>query len=818
MNLAVLGVGMVSAAGARARDHAFFPRAEAPAPLGSPFRAIDDRPTAVRRAPFVSGFDDLAGRMHTLAALAIDEALGALGHARPSLALWLCAPEPRPGFGEEAREECLHAIASRVRPLELHRLSGAAAPLAALRDLRGRLGGGPAQAAVVVAVDSFVSLADATGREARPPSPWLVRPAPPGEGAAAIVVTTPERQAAWRLPALATIRGASSALSHATDENDEPIDGRALTSVLADLATERVGAVFGQDGVDHLRVGSWGAASARLAPRLHHDCVSASLETEVGRLGSAAGLMGLAYAVSALRHETCAPPTPNTIVWAVSQDGLTAGARLVPGAPDVLVALAGGPSARQVARAPHGDDSPLAATLEDDDSLAEDEPGASDPDEVARDVERLLCEEAGEEAAVEAANDPGGLSPAPPLFSGAEPLPLVRVDPRARLVPLPAFYTDVVARCAETTAVLVDDRRHGPWGGVPEVERRLLCQLDAIVATGGTPLDTLAAFWRSDPEDAAVAGAATLGLLAFDGADAAVACRELIDESGDDEHGGDIVAAIAEAIALAQHPASPGLVRDLGASEHAPSRAVALCLGIQKPERIALALTDDSTVVRRAAVWACDRLGDGLRDGFAPWLEACLVRSEAWDAARQLALWGNASALSCLDAFEPHQAVELMVLAAHADEDAALPAQLGRGPAAPALVDAAARWGSARALEWLLALLVDPVLAEHAGRGLVTMLGPLVERRRVLDTSAWRSALGELRLDPRARYRRGRRWSPAAVLEECGDARLSRAALGLRVDELRARLGAFERAELWRWQPAGADELASFIAAAHGRR
>jgi len=257
-------------------------------------------------------------------------------------------------------------------------------------------------------------------------------------------------------------------------------------------------------------------------------------------------------------------------------------------------------------------------------------------------------------------------------------------------------------------------------------------------------------------------------------------------------------------------------MKSLMESEHAAARAIGIALsalGAVDPQAVAQALTDESLLVRRAAIWACDALPPEEHRLFAPYLEAAFDFPEGYSAARQLALWGDPSGVSRLDAFGPMGA-ELLVLAGRVEDAQALDDLLRREEPSAPLIDGVARFGSPRSLPWLLGLLVHPDLAETASAGLATVLGPIA---RALDTAAWQAAIDGIALDPQRRYRRGRPWSPAVVVDECTDGGASRIDLEKRSDELRARLGIAQGPRLWRWQPEGQRELGDFLAVARAR-
>jgi hypothetical protein len=812
--VSVVGIGLCSAAGARARDHAFFLRAEGPPPAASPFRLADGRRWDVRRASFLAPVaatgEGGAARLGALASMAADEALAALPEeARRGLPLFLCLPAPRAGLDATALDDLAAAVGKHVGASSIVRLSGAASPLAALERI-----GAEAEAALLVAVDSFVSLADATAAAARPPCPWLLQPPPPGEGAGALLLASRAQASRWGARPLANVPASRGAVGRATDENDEPNDAAAMTDVMANLPTRGpIAAVFGQGRVDQLRVQDWERTVARLAPRFHPVYAGACLESEVGQLGSAAGVMGLGYAIACLRHGVLEAPEGATVTWALSRDGLRAAAVVEADGRDALTALHTRAAARKVERAPFR---APGAEEDDEEELEEEElppvGPAADADATLREIEQLEALEAAQGEARTIEEAPRALPRA------IEPTAAVHVEP-ARTFTLDGFYEDVVRNCCDTAAMLVLDRVEGSWEDALEAEARLLCQLDAVVASGADPLGAVVRWWDGEADDGWSGQAASLLCLAFAGDDALGAVQHGVAAVPPDDAG--VALAVAEGILLSEHPGVGELGEALAASFEAVPRAVGLLVTPPDPGAIAVALTDDESVVRRAAVWAAERLAGEHRDEIAPHLQLALHHEEAWSAARVLALWGGDEGLGVLDALGPF-AGDMMVLSGRPEDVPALERAIARQPPSPILIDGVARFGSPRLLEWLLGLLSDTALAEPAAEGLAVMLGPLhggraVDPARALDRSAWREAIARIDPSPDRRYRLGRPWAVPVVLEECADGTLSRRAIARRVDELRARLGLPDPVALWRWHAEAQRELDTFLSAARAR-
>jgi hypothetical protein len=136
------------------------------------------------------------------------------------------------------------------------------------------------------------------------------------------------------LAILGSVAGASVAAGAATDDNDAPVDGRAMALAIRALpAGERVRAAFGPWKADRLRQDEWQLASAIARERFAQPASFVCFEASAGRLGAASGLANLVYGLSALRlgalEDRDASNAP-MFAWAISPDG-TRGVALASG-------------------------------------------------------------------------------------------------------------------------------------------------------------------------------------------------------------------------------------------------------------------------------------------------------------------------------------------------------------------------------------------------------------------------------------------------------------------------------------------------------
>jgi hypothetical protein len=127
------------------------------------------------------------------------------------------------------------------------------------------------------------------------------------------------------------VHALAAARSDATDDNDLPTDGGALTRAITALGLPaRVPLVVGPRDVDPLRTRDFHLAAAR-----HHAWIDRaempSLEGRMGLLGSAAGLMSAVFALAWLRHGLPLPEPRGrrlALSWARSRDGAVGAALL----------------------------------------------------------------------------------------------------------------------------------------------------------------------------------------------------------------------------------------------------------------------------------------------------------------------------------------------------------------------------------------------------------------------------------------------------------------------------------------------------------
>lgn len=333
-DLSIASAGLVSPLGIGVAQHVFFARAGAFVPPPPAFETAGGERVDALHCGFLGARLAMAERLVRLVEIAAEEALARWEALAPAgrIAVALVAPR-RAGIDEGALRAAEGALARRCRAPIALTWYGEASAFAALAQVRAWLDADAASAALLVGVDSFASTDGLAEDRRRAQSPFCPPALPPSEGAAAVMLARADRARALRAEA-ARVVFAGTAAGQGTDDDDEILDGAAMTGLLRALPPLRIALVVGQEHVDDLRAREWHLASARAAPRFMPELRAETLERDTGRLGSAAGVAQLAYGVGLLRHRAAreVPPDAAFLAWAVSRDGLR-GAALLQGVP-----------------------------------------------------------------------------------------------------------------------------------------------------------------------------------------------------------------------------------------------------------------------------------------------------------------------------------------------------------------------------------------------------------------------------------------------------------------------------------------------------
>lgn len=331
----LLALGMISPLARTASEHAFFLRAGVlPATPGA-FRNAEGDTINASYCPWLGASLPPAARLIALASSALHDALASLlARTReaptlpvPRLALFVCTSAPRDGLAEADRAALEAHLASQLSLRAAVRSTGAAGFFHSLIEAEALLGKGDHHAAVIVAADTMISPPALAELARQAHHPWASSPPRPSEGAVAILLGTDEAARKYALTPLARLAHAAVLGGKANDDNDEIVDGAAMTALLRGVPGNLgpISAAYGQQGVDPLRTREWHVATARNVARFHREALFESIETWVGRLGAAAGAMSLAWGAVSRRHRTWERTIAGEggfAAWAISPDGL----------------------------------------------------------------------------------------------------------------------------------------------------------------------------------------------------------------------------------------------------------------------------------------------------------------------------------------------------------------------------------------------------------------------------------------------------------------------------------------------------------------
>ncbi|WP_437312617.1 hypothetical protein [Sorangium sp. So ce385] len=832
MSLAIVGLGLVSPWARTAEEHAFFLRAGMPGPPRAPLFWGEGDPLKVRVAPWLGTGTPLPERVAALLRTAIADALRPLVAAQAPMpsAMLVCASTARAPAACAAAEE---AAGEHGAALRAERVGEDAGVFSALLRAERLLREDPRRVIAVAGVDSFVSLDALRAWAQRAPSPWAKQVPPLSEGAAAMVVMSPRLAQEAQLTALGAVLHVAVAEAPARDDNDDVVDGLALTTLLREApAPGPFRFAFGPATAGALRTTEWHYATARNAARFERACAMCSIEGEVGRCGAAAGVMDLVWGLSAMRHDTAplpAEPRQPFLVWAISPGG-TRGLAVVshqasaPSAPPaaaprppVLFAADHAPSHRPLRASRerpclHAPRRLPFAGIRAGASGEAGAPGSPPLDGAAP----------GEAAAAPGEDDGAGSLGAAPRTRDALPAPeLPVVAGRRSLVwmqgeglaawPIERFYQRISDACLETIAAVLRSRATYAWSGREAHERRILAQADAAAAAGGDVIGRALAYFHAALDLSGTtrswAVAFLLGLL--DGDDAMRAVLAALEMLAPDalDHG----QAVAEALGVSPHPGVHHAMRLFLGSVHPVARAVAIDVlagrGALGADDVRTHLLDASPAVAAAAARAAARLDVPAAAPLLPHVRS-LLRSPhpavARAAARALLLSGDPSPYELVRASDPFAlglglfAAEIVVLRGDAGDLELLQRLLSREPASPEHLAIVARFGHPGAWAYLVHHLNDEELAGNAAAALELLFGPRLEPGET-GVAAWRGAIAALRPAPDVRLLGGEPWRPRAAAAALRSGALSQAAMQPLLDELgvRARVRCRPRLHLW---------------------
>ncbi|MBK8255232.1 MAG: hypothetical protein IPK82_21545 [Polyangiaceae bacterium] len=401
--------------------------------------------------------------------------------------------------------------------------------------------------------------------------------------------------------------------------------------------------------------------------------------------------------------------------------------------------------------------------------------------------------------------------PDPDLPKGPPPV-VTAIDGKGGAIDEHLLHEEIVVLALDRLSMLGRHRAERPFAARSEVEARILAHVDAMVSIGGAIVPILVGAWGrslSSPNPWNT-WAAVFALGSFSGSDILDAVEYGLLRLAPT----DALAAhkAFEALACSPHPELDEFSRRLLQHPHSPCRAVAVYfLGRKQAlpiDQLRSFLFDPDLTVLRAALWAARRLDVTAAEPLFPVVRKWLTFPDATvacTAASTLLAWGLEDPYRALKSGAPETsrlsqlAGEVLVRAGNSEDNTLLANLLARVPKSAATLSTLARFGHPGAWSYLTAQLGDEDLADDAANALETLFGPMVDSDERLDKSAWKSALANAKLDPSARYRRGRPWSPAVVVEELLSGELTRREMGLRLSELRSRCGVTEKVDLAAW-------------------
>jgi 3-oxoacyl-[acyl-carrier-protein] synthase-1 len=279
-------------------------------------------------------------RLEALAVSALRECLVPLAALGPiPLSLWMGFPEERPGFTRTDTDVVMRALGNELlrcaQPEDVMSVPlGHAAGLVALELALRELDAGHTHACVVGGVESYLHPAtidwlDESGRLATAANrSGFV----PGEAAGFVLVTTAATARAWRLPALASIRGVATVLDPNAAATARVCAGDSLTAAIASatlglqLPQEKIATTYCDLNGERHRTEEFLYVPLRLpAPFIDANRYEAPA-TAWGDVGAASGPLYLILAAASGQRGYARGP--HVLAWASSNGGTRAATTL----------------------------------------------------------------------------------------------------------------------------------------------------------------------------------------------------------------------------------------------------------------------------------------------------------------------------------------------------------------------------------------------------------------------------------------------------------------------------------------------------------
>jgi 3-oxoacyl-[acyl-carrier-protein] synthase-1 len=274
-------------------------------------------------------------RIHALARSAVIEAARALsaraGYPVP-LRLLLALPESRPGFSDQDAAQVAQAIAESLPPdIRPHSIEltgrGHAGALDGVQDLFRRAPQTDGEVHAIVAADSYFhpDTVDWLDSNRQIASEGIRSGFIPGEAAGCVVVASTGMLHRARLPSLATVRGAHSALEANVIRGDTEVLGRGLTEAVrgavASLRSgeEKVDDIYCDINGERYRTEEWVFTVLRTQHALRDTLYEAAASCW-GDVGAASGALGCILAIRSWARNYATGT--RALVWGSSEGGL----------------------------------------------------------------------------------------------------------------------------------------------------------------------------------------------------------------------------------------------------------------------------------------------------------------------------------------------------------------------------------------------------------------------------------------------------------------------------------------------------------------
>jgi len=785
----VVAAGAVSALGIGVWQHALLSRAEIGPDAGGAFLDDEGETISCGYCGWLAPSLEIGTRVGHLAAAALAgarHALGAFGSSPTlsSTAVDLVLAAEAPEWSDEHRAQAAE-IASRGFPTP--RVSdGASAFFEAIANASESLSNGQREAAIIVAADSWVSKKRLQAYRKEIFDPWGPSLPRAAEGAAAVVLMSPEAAARHELTPLAQIELAGCGFEASHDDNDEPIDGDSLSALLhqagTQLGSRRIRASFGPFDVGSLRRDTWNIAAARNAWCFDPDPDEVAIEQHVGHVGAASAALNFVLGLGACLHRAL-PNVDRQLTevsvfcsWALSRSGergLALASTAKQSSTERRVATVGAVRSVPVRR----------------------------PDEHwLPDVPPAESEQSPDATGADVAEPPAGAATAVTLDPE-------RIAPKSHAEREASIQVDLLDRISALLRMRATDGQHE----LPRQEARLLAQIDAMPAAGVTP-DMLLAHGEAalEDEDPWMAAAAMHGLCAIDPEGGAL---------------GRLVATLTSASEVTESAlaalASPGSVQceelcreTLGEPGPTAFGLELLSLhGAASAPMFADRLDHEDPGVVRSALRAWSRLSRSEEGPFGEHTSSiveCLGHDDPvvrFEAARTLLLFGVDEPLRRLREGDPLLqsmgvgTLELCVLGGQLSDMPHVERAITGLDVGPELLDAIARFGHPGSWAFLLNHLEGSEQQDDAAAALRTLFGELTADPSERRSAIWRDVLGARDFDQSVRLRRGQPWARDVLVEECKDPNASRVDIAHRCDELAygSKAGGSYASILYRW-------------------